>query len=65
MAITQTITCDVCGKQKQQVNHWWLIAEFEDSIHVSKWRDDDAEGEKHVCGQECAIKSVSEWLQKP
>jgi hypothetical protein len=25
MAQIQTVSCDNCGKQKQETNHWWLL----------------------------------------
>lgn len=62
--ITETVTCDVCGKVKQAVNHWWEVKAcfggywiFPTGLAV---RED---GMKDCCGQECVIKAVNEWMQ--
>ena len=70
MAITETITCDVCGKQKQQTNHWWMydrpLKAYPDSgFVVWQWDDKHAKQYKSACGQECITKAVNEWMQEP
>lgn len=64
MAITQQITCDVCGKVKGQVNHWW-IADIVMNFQLFTWSDDGAKQNNHIhlCGQECAVKKMSEWMR--
>lgn len=68
MAKTETITCDVCGKQKGAVNHWYLIKKHEvmPVFEVMPWHDSIAENINfgHLCGQECTVKLLSEWMQK-
>lgn len=67
MARRDAFTCDVCGKAKQDVNHWWMLFEGESQTGtycaVYTW-DGDIESFKHLCGQECVIKAVNEWMQK-
>lgn len=68
MAITQTITCNVCGKQKREVNHWWVAYESQGvGFMLSPWNENLARNDivQSLCGQECVIKAVSEWMQKP
>jgi len=64
--IATKVTCDVCGKEKQDVNHWWMghpgAISAGWAIHV--WVEDVAHLRDHYCGQECAIKALSEWMQK-
>jgi len=60
--IAQTITCDVCGKQKGQVNHWWMYLGGE-MFSVWAWNDDAGEV-SHACGQECLHKALDKWIQE-
>lgn len=67
MAVIEKIVCDVCGKQKQDVNHWWIFDppnEGQELFLLAKWSDERAVTYRHACGQECVIKAVSEWMQK-
>lgn len=59
----ETYSCDVCGKQKQSVNHWWL-AFGGTPFELYPWTEANAiDADKHLCGAECVIKAVSEWMQ--
>ena len=73
MARKEQITCDMCGKQKQDTNHWFLITEggereshfvavshigFQESAPNRSWKIYDC------CGEACVIKKVSELLHK-
>ncbi len=69
---SETYACDICGKQKGDVNHWWVGTATEIGSHrsfvVYPWpcgRGEVAVGKRvnHLCGQQCAIQAVSEWLQ--
>ena len=68
MAFTQKVNCDICGKEKGSVNHWWIFdpprTEGQELFLMAKWSDERAVRYKHACGQECLIKAVSEWMQK-
>jgi hypothetical protein len=64
MAITQSVTCDVCGKQKGEVNHWYLSSVDGGTLHLDKWDDDSAAAAgNHLCGQDCVVKAVNKWMQ--
>lgn len=68
MAITETVTCDVCGKQKGSVNHWWMFTVCRTNpdlpeLDIAPWNEDYSEQFDHACGQECLIKAVNEWMQ--
>ena len=64
MAITETVTCDVCGKQKGQVNHWWMYAfGGYQRMEIKPWNDSSADAWKHACGQGCVMKAVNEFMQ--
>lgn len=69
------IVCDGpgCGKQKQEANHWWTVVMLEDSeldglliLHpgtLSESEDEHA-GMYDFCGQDCALRFVSEQMGK-
>jgi hypothetical protein len=70
MAVTQQITCDVCGKVKGQVNHWWMfnvthVLAEEDyfNFEAKPWIDSEQDWTRHACGQECLLKALSQWMQ--
>lgn len=71
MAVTEQFSCDVCGKQKQVANHWWVGTITEIGKHKSftiyPWpcgSKEVAPGKEvnHLCGQECVIKAISGWM---
>jgi len=66
MAWVKQFTCDVCGKQKGSVNHWWIgYASNGCGYMVSQWQESLASNEEvaSLCGQECAVKKLSEYMQ--
>ncbi len=58
---TETVTCDVCGKIKAKVNHWYKVRSSETvlSIHTS---DVGVRGQD-ACGQECVHKLLDKFLR--
>jgi hypothetical protein len=62
--IQQVITCDICGSQKRQANHWFIACAESGELRIRGW--DSAHlrpiGTKHVCGETCAHKLVSQFL---
>lgn len=66
------VVCDSCQKEKQEVNHWYLITpEFgnADSRKLTIFplptrRQETYGGEQVACGEECVLKLVSGLLEK-
>jgi endogenous inhibitor of DNA gyrase (YacG/DUF329 family) len=65
-----TVKCAVCGKQKESVNHWYIINAFRipapDAAFVC-WPLEQVveikdEHDEPVCGQECAQKRFERWM---
>lgn len=56
--------CDVCGREKQQTNHWWIAYTSGEGFHIDKWRDGLADNDEcqTLCGQECVIQAVNKYL---
>jgi len=66
--IKSPFVCDVCGRAKGEVNHWWL-ANTEDGVRwlLQPWDDSLAatsNGIQHLCGHDCASKKQSEYMSK-
>lgn len=69
MTDVATVACNICERQKQEVNHWFVAIvrpEFEGIL----FQPAEATGEprnplltyEDICGQECAHKRLSRWL---
>jgi hypothetical protein len=74
---TTKVTCDVCGAEKRETNHWYMVS-FSDAFEsvsvlvpgdVRRKRvrtpyDPDIEHNSvDVCGKPCAIRLISERLK--
>ena len=61
----ETFTCDRCGAQKGDVNHWWMANALLSSVVFWPWRDEDASSPnfRHLCGQQCVIAELNQFMQ--
>jgi hypothetical protein len=64
--IRQAITCDVCGSEKRQTNHWFVAYELGGELRVSGWgsRRKLKAATKHLCGQTCLHKLVDDFMAR-
>lgn len=62
--IRQTISCDICGAEKKQTNHWFVAYSRAGELRVSGWgvQGRVRAGSKHLCGQTCLHKLVDEFI---
>ena len=62
--IRQAISCDICGTEKKQTNHWFVAYDQGEELRVSGWnsRNRLRPGSKHLCGQTCLHKLVDDFL---
>jgi hypothetical protein len=62
--IRQAISCDICGNEKKQTNHWFVAYEQGGELRVSGWssRNRLRPGTKHLCGQTCLHKLVDDYM---
>ena len=63
------VTCDSCGVEKQETNHWWMIRESGIRegllIRTLGLREHDTnENERIACGESCCLKLVSQMLDR-
>src|ERR1035437_8850039 len=66
MAIKTVITCDVCGIDKKEVNHWWTVwlanSSFHSRVGVKEFSAPPKDQRQHVCGVEHAITLFNRFL---
>ena len=64
--IRQAISCDICGNEKRQTNHWFVAFDQGGELRVAAWssRNRLRPGSKHLCGQTCLHKLVDEFMAK-
>ncbi len=64
--IRQAISCDICGTEKKQTNHWFVAYDQGGELRVSGWssRHRLRPGSKHLCGQTCLHKLVDEFMAR-
>ncbi|MGD0548098.1 MAG: hypothetical protein ABR991_09790 [Terracidiphilus sp.] len=64
--IRQAISCDICGSEKKQTNHWFVAYDQGGELRVSGWnsRNRLRPGSKHLCGQTCLHKLVDDFMAR-
>jgi hypothetical protein len=64
--IRQAISCDICGAEKKQTNHWFVAYEQSGELRASGWnsRIRLRPGTKHLCGQICLHKLVDDFMAR-
>jgi hypothetical protein len=64
--IRQAISCDICGTEKRQTNHWFVAYDQGGELRVSEWnsRNRLRPESKHLCGQTCLHKLVDEFMAR-
>jgi hypothetical protein len=64
--IRQAISCDICGAEKKQTNHWFVAYELGGELRVSGWssRNRLRTGSKHLCGQTCLHKLADDFMAR-
>jgi hypothetical protein len=64
--IRQAISCDVCGAEKRQTNHWFVACEVAGELRLAGFasRMRQRAGAKHLCGQTCLHKLVDEYIAR-
>jgi hypothetical protein len=62
--IRQAISCDICGSEKQQTNHWFVATDQGGELRVAGWnsRNRLRPNTKHLCGQICLHKLVDLFI---
>ena len=64
--------CNVCGKAKEDSNHWWLLFPSNtpdapgSGFILDRWDDvyADRKDVENICSESCASKALSKWMEK-
>ncbi len=64
--IRQAISCDICGSEKQQTNHWFVAYESAGELRLAAWHGlkNKRAMVKHLCGQKCVYRLLDEFMAK-
>jgi hypothetical protein len=64
--IRQAISCDICGTEKKQTNHWYVAYDQGGELRVSGLdaRNRLRPGAKHLCGQTCLHKLLDDFMAR-
>jgi hypothetical protein len=64
--IRQAISCDICGRDKQQTNHWFVAYEHGTELRIGGWSSQARlrTSSKHLCGQTCLHKLVDDFMAR-
>jgi hypothetical protein len=62
--IRQAISCDICGAEKKETNHWFVATRQGGELRVAGWNSNGRmrAGAKHLCGQTCLHKLMDEFI---
>jgi hypothetical protein len=62
--IRLAISCDICGAEKKQTNHWFVAYEHAGELRIGGWKSRYCKraGSRHLCGQTCLHKLVDEFM---
>ena len=65
--IRQAISCDICAREMQNPNHWFVAYDSGAELRVIRWgfRSRLRAGAGHLCGQTCLHKLVDEFMARP
>jgi hypothetical protein len=64
--IRQAISCDICGTEMLNANHWFVADDRGPELRISAWsaRNRTRAGVRHLCGHKCLHKLVDDFMAK-
>lgn len=61
--LIQSVTCDNCGVQKKESNHWFTVTKDGEGIIIRRMHQEDlSEEEQHICGETCLEKTILKMI---
>ncbi len=61
--IQQSFTCDICGIDKKEANHWFMAFEEKGTLKFGAWGALNRKRHvKHLCGQRCVHRFLDDFL---
>lgn len=64
MALTQSVTCDVCGTPKREANHWFTYVQDGGRVTFFPWSEGDYLQHSHLCSERCSMTVLSRTLAR-
>jgi hypothetical protein len=64
--IRQAISCDICGTEMLNANHWFVANDRGPELRICAWsaRSRTRTGVRHLCGHKCLHKLVDDFMAK-
>ena len=64
--IRQAISCDICGTEMLNANHWFVANDRGPELRISAWsaRNRIKAGVRHLCGHKCLHKLVDDFMAR-
>jgi hypothetical protein len=64
--IRQAISCDICGREMQNPNHWFVVYDGGPEFRMTRWntRTRLRPDARHLCGQTCLHKLVDDFMAR-
>jgi len=61
--IREHVTCDICGIEKKEANHWFTACEDKGTLKLSAGvLNRKRSSVKHLCGQGCVHRFLDDFL---
>jgi hypothetical protein len=64
--IRQAISCDICGTEMLNANHWFVAYDGGPELRISAWdpRNRLRASARHLCGHKCLHKLVDDFMAR-
>ncbi len=64
--IRKAISCDICGTEMLNPNHWFVANDHGPELRISAWSGHNrlSAAARHLCGQKCLHKLVDGFMAK-
>lgn len=64
--IRQAISCDICGTEMLNANHWFVANDRGPELRISVWnpRNRMRASVRHLCGHKCLHKLVDDFMAR-
>jgi hypothetical protein len=64
--IRQAISCDICGTEMLNANHWFVANDRGPELRISAWsaHNRTRAAVRHLCGHKCLHKLVDDFMAK-
>lgn len=64
MSSRTVFSCDICGVDRRETNHWYWVLAKSDAITFRRWSANVPRTAKHVCGEGCAHRLLDQFVSQ-